>query len=56
MLACVNRSRSPYCRAGRAEREKEPCMHDINLGAAIARERRAAQVTQGELAAHLGVT
>lgn len=31
-------------------------MHDINLGAAIARERRAAQVTQGELAAHLGVT
>lgn len=31
-------------------------MDDINLGAAIARERRAAQVTQGELAAHLGVT
>lgn len=31
-------------------------MHDINLGATIARERRAADVTQGELAAHLGVT
>lgn len=31
-------------------------MHDINLGAVIARERRAADVTQGELAAHLGVT
>ena len=47
----------PYCRAGRAPNgKKEPRMHDINLGAAIARERRAAQVTQGELAAHLGVT
>lgn len=31
-------------------------MHDINLGATIARERRAADATQGELAAHLGVT
>lgn len=31
-------------------------MHDINLGSVIARERRAADVTQGELAAHLGVT
>lgn len=31
-------------------------MRDINLGAVIARERRAADVTQGELAAHLGVT
>ena len=31
-------------------------MHDINLGATIARERRAAGITQGELAAHLGVT
>lgn len=31
-------------------------MHDINLGPVIARERRAADVTQGELAAHLGVT
>lgn len=31
-------------------------MDDINLGSTIARERRAAQVTQGELAAHLGVT
>lgn len=31
-------------------------MNNINLGATIARERRAAGVTQGELAAHLGVT
>lgn len=31
-------------------------MHDINLGATIARERRAADITQAELAAHLGVT
>lgn len=31
-------------------------MRDINLGSTIARERRAADVTQGELAAHLGVT
>ncbi|WP_080798430.1 helix-turn-helix domain-containing protein [Arabiibacter massiliensis] len=31
-------------------------MDGINLGATIARERRAADVTQGELAAHLGVT
>lgn len=31
-------------------------MHDINLGPVIARERRAADLTQGQLAAHLGVT
>lgn len=31
-------------------------MHDINLGSTIARERRAAAATQGELAAHLGVS
>lgn len=31
-------------------------MNGINLGATIARERRAADVTQGELAARLGVT
>lgn len=31
-------------------------MHDLNIGATIARERRAAGRTQDELAAHLGVT
>lgn len=31
-------------------------MHDLNMGATIARERRAAGITQDELAAHLGVT
>ena len=31
-------------------------MHEVNIGATIARERSAAGVTQGALAAHLGVT
>ncbi|BAK44285.1 helix-turn-helix domain-containing protein [Eggerthella sp. YY7918] len=31
-------------------------MHDFNMGTIIARERRAAGITQDELAAHLGVT
>lgn len=31
-------------------------MHDLNMGETIARERRAAGITQDELAAHLGVT
>lgn len=31
-------------------------MHELNIGETIARERRAAGITQGELATHLGVT
>lgn len=31
-------------------------MHDVNIGATIARERRAAGITQTQLAEHLGVT
>lgn len=31
-------------------------MHDINIGTTIVRERRAREITQGELAKHLGVT
>lgn len=31
-------------------------MHDINIGTTIMRERRAKEITQGELAGHLGVT
>lgn len=31
-------------------------MHEVNIGATIARERRAVGITQGELARHVGVT